>query len=349
MYLTVGLPPTIRIMNEIKPLNNKKLEAEDLQKLVNCLLDEDKKDELEATLELNTAMVEDNGSRFRLNFFYQQNNLGLVIRKINTDIPTAESLHLPRIYTDIIMRKHGLIIMASPAGSGKSTSMAAMINHRNEHSCGHIITIEDPIEFVHEHKKCIITQREVGSDTFTYEMALKNVLRQRADVVVIGEIRDRESMDYAMRFSETGHLCIATLHANNTSQAVERMTNFFPEDVKLHILAELSQVLVGIISQKLVTNVRGSQSLAMEILLNEGLVRNLINENRIKEISESLCRNFDAGMQTMDQSLLGLYDKGEIDLSEALNEAESPSNLKLMVNQKGMNKRERRNISTLNL
>lgn len=312
------------------------MQEADLIKLINVLLDNEHREEFESALELNISVTEEDGSRFRLNFFRQQGRTGIVVRRINTVIPTIESLGLPDVYAKMVMKKHGLIILASPGGSGKSTSMAAMVNHRNKHGSGHILTIEDPIEFVHEHGNCIITQREVGTDTYSYGMALKNALRQRADVIVIGEIRDRESMDHAMRFAETGHLCIATLHSNNAGQAVDRIVNFFPDDSRSHILSTLAQTLLCIISQKLVVNIDQNYSLAMEILLNAGLVKTLISDDRIKELGEAIERNLDTGMQTMDQALFALYENGKISLEVALSEAENASNFKLMANQKGI-------------
>ncbi len=334
MYLTVGYPPSIRNKDgNILPLNKVTLRQEDIQNLINELLDDDKKDEFESTLELNLSVARDDGSRFRFNFLRQQQRSGIIVRKINTNIPTIKELELPDVYADMVMRKRGLIILASPGGSGKSSSMAAMLGYRNSYGSGHILTIEDPIEFVHEHSKCIFTQREVGSDTFSYGMALKNALRQRADVIAIGEIRDREGMDHAMRFAETGHLCIATLHSNNAAQAVDRIVNFFPDDARSYVLATLSQNLLAIFSQRLLPDLKGGRALAIEILRNEGIIRTLIADDRMTDIKDAMDRGRNNGMQTFDHALMQLYATGKISLDTALTEADNPSALKLKINQ----------------
>lgn len=336
VYLTVGLPVSVRTQDSIIKITHNELEESFLLRVKEEILNEDQIDELETTFELNISLKEDNGSRFRLNFFYQQGKIGIVVRLINSDIPTIEGLNLPNAYKEIIMKKHGLVLVASSTGSGKSSSMAAMIDHRNENGMGHIITIEDPIEFVHKHKNCIITQREVGIDTYSYEMALRNALRQRADVVVIGEIRDRDSIEYAMKFAETGHLCIATMHSNNTSQAIERITSLFPDEARSNILSEISNCLLSVFSQKLIQNNTESLSIATEILLNEGLIKNLIAEDRVSQIPEAIARNLDTGMQSMNQSIFKLFEKGDISLEAALRESDNISNLKLMINQSGI-------------
>lgn len=337
MYITCGSPASIRDHdNNVIPISRNPMRQQDIDKLISELLNEEKKDEFESTLELNISVTREDNSRFRFNFFRQQQHSGIVIRRINTSIPTIEGLKLPEIYAKSIMKKRGLIILASPGGSGKSTSMAAMIGYRNTHGSGHILTIEDPIEFVHQHGSCIVTQREVGTDTFSYGMALKNALRQRADVIGIGEIRDRESMEHALKFAETGHLCIATLHSNNSSQAIDRIVNMFPDESRPYILTTLSQNLVSIFSQKLVHNLAGSNSLAVEILLNEGLIRQLILEGKMSDIREAVERSKSVGMQIFDQSLYDLYAGREISLEVAMNEAENPSALKLRINQSNL-------------
>jgi len=288
-------------------------------------------------MEFNLSVHRRDGSRFRFNFFRQQQYTGIVIRKINTIIPTLDDLELPEIYKRVALKKRGLIIMASPGGSGKSTSMAAIIDHRNQNSSGHIITIEDPIEYVHKHKKCIITQREVGTDTESFSTALKNALRQRADVIAIGEVRDRESMEHAIRFAETGHLCIATIHSNNASQAIDRIVNIFPDDARAYILGTLSQNLVSIFSQRLVPNLEKGLSPAVEILLNEGLIKNLIMDDKINEIKEAMERSREVGMQSFDQSLYDLFLNHQITLDTAVSDAENPSALRLRANQDGTN------------
>jgi twitching motility protein PilU len=337
MYLTVGCTACVRGKdNKVRPIAKAILQQNDIEVFMRELLNDEKKDEFDSALELNTSIARPDGSRFRFNFFRQQQKSGIIIRRINTKIPTFEELELPEIYSKMIMKKRGLIILASPGGSGKSTSMAAMLGYRNTNGSGHIVTIEDPIEYVHDHKGCIITQREVGTDTFSYGMALKNVLRQRADVIAIGEIRDKDAMEHALRFAETGHLCIATLHSNNASQAIDRMVNFFPDDSRAYILATLSQNLVSIFSQKLVPNLAGGSSLAVDILLNEGLVRNLIAEDKIVELKEAIERSYDIGMRTFDRSLIDLFAQGKISMDTAVSEAENPSALKLKIHQSNL-------------
>jgi twitching motility protein PilU len=334
MYLTVGRPASIRSKdNKLIQITSTAFKQSDIDHIIGELLNEEKREEFESTLELNIPVAREDKTRFRVNFFRQQQKSGMVIRRINTQIPSTTELGLPDVYTKMVMKRRGLLILASPGGSGKSTSMAAMIGHRNANSAGHILTIEDPIEYVHEHQGCIVTQREVGTDTFSYGMALKNALRQRADVIAIGEIRDRDAMDHALRFAETGHLCIATLHSNNASQAIDRIVNFFPEDARAYVLSTLAQNLLAIFSQRLVPNLEGSSSLAVDVLLNEGLVRNLIHEDKINEIKDAVERGYDMGMRTFDQSLYDLMMRRKISLETALAECENPSAFKLKMNQ----------------
>jgi len=333
MYITVGSKPSVRISHSIVPISSTPLQASEIQLLMDELLDEEKKGEFESTLELNVSFVREDKTRYRFNFFRQQANNGIVVRRINTKIPSIDELGLPEIYSKVIMKKKGLIILASPGGSGKSTSMAAMIGFRNKFGSGHVLTIEDPIEFIHQHGNCIITQREVGTDTYSYGMALKSALRQRADVIAIGEIRDRESLEHAMRFSETGHLCVATLHSNNAYQALTRMANMFPDDARTYVLSTISQNLVSIFSQRIVPNLKGELSVVSEILLNEGLIKSLISDNRLIEVKEMMERGKDLGMQTIDQSLQRLFEAGKISADVAISEAENPSTLKLKISQ----------------
>ena len=336
MYITCDAPVSVRNnQNQIIPVSKGLMKQANIDKLIDEILDEEEREEFESTLEFNCSITREDKSRFRFNLFKQQQHSGIVIRKINTEIPTIESLQLPDIYASSIMKKRGLIILASPAGSGKSTSMAAMIGHRNKFGAGHILTIEDPIEYVHEHDSCIITQREVGIDTFSYGMALKNALRQRADLIGIGEIRDRESMEHALKFSETGHLCIATLHSNNSAQAIDRIVNLFPDDSRSYILATLSQNLLSIFSQRLMPGLNKSNAMAVEILLNEGLIRQLIIDDKITEIREVVERGRNVGMQVFDQSIYDLYTKKEISMETALNEAENPSALRMKISRDG--------------
>lgn len=333
MYLTLGCPPSLRLTDRIAPLGTEGLNADYLSQLLQDILDEDQLEEYESTYELNTSIGWRDNTRFRINVFRQQKHPAIVIRKINTIIPTPEQLGLPAVYSQLVMMPRGLIIVVGQTGSGKSTSLAAMIGHRNRHGTGHIITIEDPIEFVHTHIGCIISQRDVGIDTFSYGIALKNALRQRPDVVLIGEIRDRETMEHAINFSETGHLCLATLHANNANQAIERILSFFPEEKHAQIRLNLSLNLRAILSQRLLLSVTGSRALATEVLLNTGLIKSLIQEGKIREIKEMMERNTERGMQTFDQSIYELYQSGQISMDVAIAEADNVANMKLNINQ----------------
>ena len=339
LYLTHACPPSLRVAESIEYQGDSVLGDDDIRRFIDQLLTPAQKDEFESTLELNTAISWKEESRFRINVFRQQQHDGLVIRRIQNEIPTIESLGLSPIYADLILAKRGLILVVGPTGSGKSTSLAAMVGHRNRHGDGHIITVEDPIEFVHRHGRCIITQRDVGIDTYSFAIALKNALRQRPDVIVIGEVRDREVMEQALYFAETGHLCIATLHANNSSQAIERVINFFPEERHLQILLNLSLNLRAILSQRLVTNLRGSRSLAMEIMLNNGLIKQLIEEGKIRQIKEMIEKGSSEGMISFDQSLLALVMQGTLSEEIAIIEADNPANLRLQIKQGTKNNR----------
>ena len=333
LYLTFGFPPSMRAGDAIHVLGDKPLGEADIETMLAELINEEKIEEFQSTYEYNTAINWENKARFRVNVFRQQQHTGIVVRRIQTDIPTTESLHLPEVYKELIMERRGLILVCGPTGSGKSTSLAAMIGHRNLHGSGHIITIEDPIEYVHDHRQCIITQRDVGIDTFSFGLALKNALRQRPDVVLIGEIRDREVMEHAINFSETGHLCVATLHANNSNQAIERVLNFFPEEKHHQVLMNLSLNLRAVLSQRLVLNRENSRSIALEIMLNKGFIRKLIEEGKIKEIKEIMEKSRDQGMLTFDQSLLDLFKLGIITEEVALGESDNSANLRLSIKQ----------------
>jgi twitching motility protein PilU len=336
LYLTFGAPPALRIEEAILPVGTTALRDEDLERLLEQVTSEAQRDEFASTLELNNAIHREDGTRYRVNAMRQQGHIGITIRRIQIEIPTFEELSLPPIYGDMVTLKRGLVLVAGPTGSGKTTSLAAMVGFRNRHGHGHIVTIEDPIEYVHTHDQCIITQRDVGLDTYSYSIALKNALRQRPDLVVIGEVRDREVMEQAIHFAETGHLCIATLHANNASQAIERVLNFFPEERHPQILLNLALNLRGILSQRLVKNVRGGRTLALEIMLNTGLIRQLIEENKIRQIRDMIEKGAIEGMQTFDQHLYQLLKSGEISEEVALGEADNTSNLRLkLTNDKG--------------
>lgn len=331
IYLTYGCPPCLRINDEISPLGDTLLSDEDLNSLLRQLVAEDKTDEFESTLEMNTAINWNDRARFRINAFKQQQHTAIVIRRIQTHIPTLDSLSLPKAYSELVMEKRGLVLVVGPTGSGKSTSLAAMIGYRNTFGHGHIITIEDPIEFVHSHQGCIISQRDVGIDTYSYGLALKNALRQCPDVMLIGEVRDRETMEHAINFAETGHLVLATLHANNSSQAIERIINFFPEEKRQQLLLNLSLNIRGILSQRLVRKIKGGRAVASEVMLNQGLIRTLIEEGKPKEIKEIMEKSRSLGMQTFEQALLDMYRSGIISEEVAIHEADNPSNLKLQI------------------
>jgi twitching motility protein PilU len=333
LYITVGCPIKFRIGDKFTNFSSEIITSEIVDSMIGQLLNDQQMEEYSSNLEYNIAIEWKKKSRFRMNFFHQQRYKGIIVRKIKTIIPTIEELGLPKIYADLALKKKGLILISSPSGSGKSTSVAAMLGHRNNYGNGHIITIEDPIEYIHEHKNCIFTQREIGIDTYSYAMALKNALRQRADVIFIGEVRDRETLEHALNFAETGHLCISTLHSNNAHQAIVRIINFYPEELHKSVLITLSQNLEAIISQRLVPNTHNSRSMAVEIMLNVGLIKNLIADYRVKEIKEIMEKQQDIGMQTFDHSLYKMAKEGLITEQVALSFSENPSYLKLQFSQ----------------
>lgn len=332
LYLTVGAPPAAKFHGVLKPLENIKLDNERLKAIAESVMDDDQRKNFEHVPEMNLAINEPGIGRFRVNIFKQRNSHAMVIRNIKVDIPNADALGLPQILKDKIMEKRGLILFVGGTGSGKSTSLAALIDHRNSNSSGHIITIEDPIEFVHQHKKSLVNQREVGVDTLSYEDALKNTLRQAPDVILIGEIRSQETMEHALAFAETGHLCLSTLHANNANQALDRIINFFPEERRPQLLMDLSLNLQAFVSQRLVPTVDGKRVAAIEILLGTKLVSDLIHKGDIHGIKEAMEKSENIGMQTFDMHLLRLYKSGVISLEEALRNSDSPNNLKLKIN-----------------
>ncbi|MCK6395086.1 PilT/PilU family type 4a pilus ATPase [Zoogloea sp.] len=335
LFITTNFPPAIKIDGKIIPQSNQQLTHTHTAELARVIMSDRQAQEFEATKECNFAISPPGIGRFRANAFIQQGQVGLVLRTIPQKIPTFDSLGLPPVLKDITMSKRGLVIFVGGTGTGKTTSLAAMVDYRNEKSFGHIITIEDPIEFVHSHKNCIVTQREVGIDTDSWEPALKNTLRQAPDVILMGEIRDRETMDYAIAFAETGHLCLATLHANSANQAIDRIVNFFPEERRHQLLMDLSLNLRALISQRLLPMCdRKGRVPAVEVMLNSPLISDLIFKGEIPGIKEVMKRSVDLGMQTFDQSLFDLYEKGMITYEDALRNADSMNDLRLQIKLK---------------
>jgi len=330
LFVTVGAPPSMKIDGKMVPVTNQPLTASHVQVLVRSIQNDKQSKEFEETQECNFAISLPNVSRFRVNAFAQRGSPGMVLRVINSEIPKFESLKLPPVLRDISMTKRGLVIFVGGTGSGKSTSLAAMVGYRNENSFGHIVTIEDPIEFVHKHKNCIITQREVGVDTDDYDIALKNTLRQAPDVILIGEIRDRKTMEHAIAFAETGHLCLSTLHANSTNQALDRIINFFPDERRDQLLMDLSLNLKSVISQRLlpIKNEEGRVP-AVEILLNTPLMADLIFKGHVHEMKALIAKSNELGMQTFDQHLFHLIEAGLITMEDGLRNADSVNDLRL--------------------
>ena len=336
LFITAGAVPSMKVDGAMQPLSNQALSPQHTQVLVSSIMNDKQRGEFEETQECNFAISLPGVSRFRVNAFTQRGSVGVVLRVIRSEIPDFASLNLPPILTDIAMTKRGLVIFVGATGSGKSTSLAAMIGYRNENSHGHIITIEDPIEFVHNHKNCIVTQREVGVDTDNYEIALKNTLRQAPDVILIGEVRDRETMEHAIAFAETGHLCLTTLHANSTNQALDRIINFFPEDRRQQLLMDLSLNLKGLISQRLIPNVSGTGRVAaVEIMINTPLMSDLIFKGEVHEMKDLISKSNELGMQTFDQALFDLYENGDIRIEDALRNADSVNDLRLRIKLEG--------------
>lgn len=342
LFISAGFPPAIKLDGALTPVMDKPLTAEDSAALVRAIMNDRQLKEFEATNECNFAIAPPAIGRFRVNAFVQQGRVGGVLRTINTTIPTFDDLQLPDQLKDIVMAKRGLVLMVGATGSGKSTSLAAMLGYRNANSKGHIITIEDPVEYVHPHDGCMITQREVGVDTQSWEMALKNTLRQAPDVILIGEIRTRETMEYAINFAETGHLVLSTLHANSANQALDRIINFFPEEKREQLLMDLSLNLRAIISQRLVRKAEGGRAAAMEILINSPLISDLIFKGEVHAIKEVMARSNEQGMVTFDQFLYRLFEDGVINIEEALRNADSQNELRLRV--KLESKRARQNL-----
>lgn len=331
LYITTGLPPAYRIEGVVYPLKQEPLNAIQCEQLANSTMNEKQRAAFAEDYEMNLALAFPELGRFRVNIFRQRGNVGMVIRQIKTTIPTIDGLGLPQSFKDIIMAKNGLIVMVGGTGSGKSTSLAGMIDWRNSNQAGHIITVEDPIEFVHEHKKSVITQREVGTDTMEFENALKNTLRQAPDVILIGEIRDRKTMEHGLEFAETGHLCLATLHANNANQALERILNFFPRDMHEQVVLNLAMNIRAILSQRLVKTLDGKRTPAIEIMINSPRVSDLIKKGDISSIKEAMAEGGTYGMQTFDQHLLRLWRDGVIAEEEAMRHADAVNDLRLKI------------------
>jgi len=331
LYLTTGAPPAGKFEGRLQAIDNVTMTPDRLWEIANSLMDEEQQQDFHNKPEMNLAISESGVGRFRVNIFMQRNSPALVIRNIKIEIPRIEDLGLPESLKRVIMEKRGLVLFVGATGSGKSTSLAALINHRNENSAGHIITIEDPIEFIHQHKKSLVNQREVGVDTDSFEDALANTLRQAPDVILIGEIRHQETMEHAIAFAETGHLCLSTLHANNSNQALDRIINFFPEERKSQLLLDLSLNLKAFISQRLVPTIDGKRTAAIEILLGTPLVCDLVKKGDVHSIKEVMEKSENLGMQTFDSALFKLYKAGRITLEEALRNADSPNNLRLKI------------------
>jgi twitching motility protein PilU len=332
LFLTADFPPAIKVDGKVTKVSPQPLTGQHTMALARAVMNDKQAAEFEKTKECNFAISPQGIGRFRCNAFVQMGHIGLVFRVIPQALPTVDQLGLPKVLKDVAMTKRGLVIMVGATGSGKSTSLAAMVDWRNEHSHGHIITIEDPVEFVHPHKNCIITQREVGIDTDGWGQALKNTLRQAPDVILMGEIRDRETMEHAVAFAETGHLCMATLHANSSNQALDRIINFFPEERRAQLLMDLSLNLKGIISQRLLPREEGKGRIAaVEIMLNTPLVSDMIFKGEVGELKELMKRSRELGMQTFDQALFDLYEGRHVSYEDALRNADSVNDLRLQI------------------
>ncbi|MFT6834530.1 MAG: twitching motility protein PilU [Francisellaceae bacterium] len=335
LYLTFDAPPSIKAQGELLAMSKDIFKEEEVDHIAKSIMDDKQINAFLNTGEMNLALYYEEIGRFRVNIFKQRNETGMVLRHIKTDIPNKNDLGIPEIMTSLVMQKRGLVLFVGGTGSGKSTSLASLIDYRNENDGGHIVTIEDPIEYLHNHKKSIITQREVGTDTESFREALKNTLRQAPDVILIGEIRDRETMEHAITFAETGHLCISTLHANNANQAVDRILHFFPDDQHKKLQLDLSLNLKGIISQRLIPSKDGKRAMAAEILINTPMISEQIKRGDVSELKETMSKSENIGMQTFDGALFHLYKADKITLDEALKNADSTNNLRLRVKLDG--------------
>ena len=347
LFISADFPPSMKHQGSMKPLSSQALTAEKTKLFAYSLMNEKQRAEFESELECNFAINVPDVSRFRVNVFQQQLNVGMVIRTITSEIPNFEKLKLPETLKDVVMEKRGLILVVGGTGSGKSTSLAAMIDYRNENSAGHIITVEDPVEYVHKHKKSMVTHREVGVDCHSWHNALKNTLRQAPDVILIGEIRDTETMEHAIAFAETGHLCLGTLHSNNANQTLDRIINFFPEERRNQLLMDLSSNMKAIISQRLVRTEDGiGRRAAVEVMLNTPLVSDLILKGNFHELKEIMTKSRELGMQTFDQALFDLYNEGAISYDEAIRNADSKNELRLQIKLKSSRVRENAETSS---
>ena len=332
LFITAGVPPSMKVHGKILPVTKTPLSPEQTRETVLGVMTEAQRREFAENRECNFAISARGIGRFRVSAFYQRNLVGMVLRRIEINIPTMEELRLPDVLKQLAMTKRGLVIFVGATGTGKSTSLASMIGYRNKHSSGHIISIEDPIEFIHQHQNCIVTQREVGIDTDSFEVALKNTLRQAPDVILIGEVRTKETMDHAVAFAETGHLCLATLHANNANQALDRIIHFFPNEMHQQVWMDLSLNLKAIVAQQLIPTPDGKgRRAAIEVLLNTPLAADMIRKGEVHELKPLMARSNEVGMQTFDQALYKLYSSGEITYEDALAHADSANDLRLMI------------------
>ncbi len=332
LFITVGMPPSIKVHGRISPISKSRLVEEQTRELVFGLMSPAQRDEFTNTNECNFAISSKGVGRFRVSAFIQRDSVGMVLRRIENVIPTMEQLMLPPVLRDLAMTKRGLVMFVGATGTGKSTSLAGMLEYRNGNSSGHIVTVEDPIEFTHNHAGCIVTQREVGIDTESYEIALKNTLRQAPDVILIGEVRSRETMEHAIAFAETGHLCLSTLHANNANQALDRIINFFPEDRHNQVFMDLSLNLRAIVAQQLIRRPDGkSRRPVVEVLVNTPLASDLIRKGEVHKLKELMKRSTEQGMMTFDQALYSLYSEGEITYDDAILHADSANEVRLMI------------------
>ncbi|MEM1153187.1 MAG: PilT/PilU family type 4a pilus ATPase [Pseudomonadota bacterium] len=331
LYLSTGAPPCAKFEGQLKPIASELLQPGEIKEIAYEIMDPTQRAQFEQDLEMNLALSLSGYGRFRINIFVQRNEVAVVARNIVADIPSWESLGLPPVLSEVMMAKRGLVLFVGATGSGKSTSLAALIDHRNTHTSGHIVTIEDPVEYVHTHKKSIVNQREVGVDTRSWHNALKNTLRQAPDVILIGEIRDRETMEHAIAFAETGHLCISTLHANNANQALDRIINFFPEDRRQQLLMDLSLNIKAFVSQRLIPTLDGKRCAAIEVMLGTPLIQELILRGEIDSVKEVMAKSENLGMKTFDTALFELYQEGLISEDEAVRNSDSANNVRLKI------------------